>query len=387
MTSREVIDNLLRGKQSDRVGVMEFHWFDTLATWVEQGYPLRAVYKEAGERRWCDDGTTVPAETAGEYLEPVPPWLHFGLDLAVDGGINIRPIHDCDELLEESDEWEVRRDGCGAALKHWKHKSGTPEHIGYRMTTREIWEQEYRPHLLQLDPGRIAVETTRKSIAEKKAANVWTTLGDCFVWDQARRSMGDVTLGYALLLDPEWIHDHNRVYTDFFTIHFPYMFEHIGMPSGIWLSEDLGYKNGLFASPLVLRELIFPYYKDLIDFFHGYDLPVILHSCGSIAAAMPLIVEAGFDGLHAMERKAVDNDPFAFAEKYGDHLVFLGGLDARILETNDKEIIRHEVSVYVEGMKARGARLVFGSDHSISTRVRYDSYLYALQVYREHMLY
>jgi uroporphyrinogen decarboxylase len=222
-------------------------------------------------------------------------------------------------------------------------------------------------------------------LAEKKAAQVWTSLGDFFVWEQARRSMGDVTLYEALLLDPEWIHDHNRVYTDFFKTHFACMFEHIGMPDGIWLSEDLGYRNGLIASPRVLRELIFPYYKELVAFFHGYGLPVVLHTCGSIAAAMPLIVEAGFDGIHAMERKALDNDPFTFAEEYGDDLTFFGGLDARILETNDKEIIRREVSDYVEGMKARGARLVFGSDHSISTRVRYESYLYALQIYREHM--
>ena len=38
-------------------------------------------------------------------------------------------------------------------------------------------------------------------------------------------------------------------------------------------------------------------------------------------------------------------------------------------------------------MKARGARLVFASDHSISPNTHYDSYRYALEVYREHMWY
>ena len=58
-----------------------------------------------------------------------------------------------------------------------------------------------------------------------------------------------------------------------------------------------------------------------------------------------------------------------------------------MFETNDKDIIRREVTSYVEGMKARGARLVFASDHSISTNTRYQSYLYGLEVYREHMTY
>ncbi len=88
-----------------------------------------------------------------------------------------------------------------------------------------------------------------------------------------------------------------------------------------------------------------------------------------------------------MERKARDNDPFVFADKYGDRLAFVGGLDARVFESNDNEIIRREVTAYIEGMKARGARLIFASDHSISTNTRYVSYRYALQVYREHMMY
>jgi uroporphyrinogen decarboxylase len=177
------------------------------------------------------------------------------------------------------------------------------------------------------------------------------------------------------------------VYTDFFKQAFIYLFEKVGLPDGIWIYEDLGYKNGLFASPKVLSELIFPYYKELVDFFHGYNLPVVLHSCGSTAQALPLIVDAGFDALNPMERKAKDNDPFIFAEKYGDKLAFIGGLDTRVFETNDREIIRREITAYIEGMKARGARLVFASDHSISTNTRYDTYLYALDVYREHMMY
>ena len=151
--------------------------------------------------------------------------------------------------------------------------------------------------------------------------------------------------------------------------------------------EDLGYKNGLFASPRVLAELIFPYFTEIVDFFHSYDLPVVLHTCGSTAAALPMIVAAGFDGLHPMERKAKDNDPFVFAEKYGDKLTFIGGLDVRVFETNDRDIIRREVTHYIDVMKARGARLVFASDHSVPPTVRYDTYRYIVDVYREQMLY
>jgi uroporphyrinogen decarboxylase len=388
MNSKEVVDALLRKGKPERVGLMESPWGDTLAAWVQQGYPTHKVYKEVGEKRWREDGKQEEVTVAGEYVEPVPPWQHFGFDLVgVGPALDVMPLRGVSELIEENEEWEVRRNGAGAALKYWKHKSGTPEHIDFLMTSREVWERDYRPHLLELDPQRVDLRAVRKNMANAAPYGVWMFFGQLFIWELMRQSMGDVTMYESLVLDPAWIHDYNRVYTDFYKRHYAYIFEQVGLPHGCWLYEDLGYKNGLFASPKVLRELIFPYYKEMVDFFHSYDLPVVLHTCGSTAEAMPLIVEAGFDAVNPMERKALNNDPFVFAEKYGDKIAFIGGLDARVLETNDKEIIKKEVAAYIEGMKARGARLVFHSDHSLSTNVRYESYLYAVQIYREHMMY
>lgn len=388
-TSCDIVDSLLRGKKAERVALHDSPWGDTMAAWVEQGYPLRTAYKEVGEDHWQrSDGRGVETTVAGYYEEPVPPWEHFGYDMVGIGPwFDIQPLRDHTEMVEETDEWEVKRNGSGAALKYWKHKSGTPEHIDFRMVTRDIWERDYRPYLLSLDPARCDLPEMRKYMAEATAAQKWTHYGHMFIWELMRQSMGDVTLYESLLLDPDWVHDYCRVYTDFYKMHFAYMIEQVGKPNGIWIYEDMGYKNGLFASPKVLEELIFPYYTELVAFFHSYDLPVVLHSCGSTAAALPLIVAAGFDALNPMERKALNNEPFVFAEKYGDHLAFVGGLDARVFETNDKDIIRREVAYYIDGMKARGARLVFASDHSISPNTHYDSYLYAVEVYREHMMY
>jgi hypothetical protein len=75
------------------------------------------------------------------------------------------------------------------------------------------------------------------------------------------------------------------------------------------------------------------------------------------------------------------------ADRYADRLVFIGGLDARILESGDRELIRTEVGGFIDGMKERGARLVFGSDHSLSTNIDYDDFRFALDVYREHQAY
>ena len=388
MNSRTTVDALLRKKKYEYIPLRDGPWGDTINAWVRQGYPTHMVHKKVGETYWQIDGSSPEVTVEGEYEEPVPAGDVFNYDMTGAGiGVDWVPKLGYSELLQETDDWAIRRNGAGAAYKYWKRKSGTPEHIDFLMNSREVWERDYRPFLLELDPRRVNMVDGRVNYAKAVASGKWMEMGNMFVWEGMRQAMGDVNLYTSLALDPGWIHDHNRVYTDFYKRHYAYIFEQVGKPDGIWLYEDLGYNKGLFASPKLLRELIFPYYRELVDFFHSYDLPVILHSCGSTYQALPMIVDVGFDALNPMERKAEGNDPFVFAEKYGDKLAFIGGLDARVFESNDRDTIKREVTYFIEGMKARGARFVFSSDHSISYNTHYDSYLYALEVYREHMLY
>ena len=362
-TSREVVDNLLRNKPAERVGLFDGPWSDTLRKWVEQGYP------------------------ADEEGNPADAVDHFGFDMGgVGGWFDTMPLRGVAEVLEETDEWKITRNGAGAAFKNWKNKSGTPEHIDFRMTSREVWDRDYRPHLLEVDRERVNIEDAKKNLAKRREQGLWAFYGHLFIWEDMRASMGDVCMYESLLLDPDWIHDYNRVYTDFFKAHYKLLLDEAGIPDGIWIYEDLGYSNGLFCSPGILEELVFPYYKELVDFFHSYDLPVVFHACGGIEEALPLIVAAGFDALNPMEVKA-GCDTLRFAGRHADRLAFVGGLDARVLESGDRGLIRREVTKLVEGMKALGARYVYGSDHSVSTNVAYADFQYAIEVYREHMVY
>ena len=273
-------------------------------------------------------------------------------------------------MLEETEEWKIERNGAGAVFKRWKNKSGTPEHIDFRMTSREIWERDYRSYLLTPDRERLGLELVKQLYDDWKDKDVWKAYGHMYIWETARMSMGDVCLFESLALDPEWIHDYNRVYTDFYKEHYRILIEEIGKPDVIWIYEDLAYKNGLFCSPSILENLIFPYYKEIVDFFHAYDLPVVFHCCGKMEEALPLIVDAGFDALNPMEVKA-GCDVLKFAEKYGDRLAFIGGFDARILESGDRDLIRKEVTRLIKGVKSIGARYFFGSDHSLSPNVEF----------------
>lgn len=380
---KQVIDSLMRGKSAERIGLIGSPWQDTYVKWVHQGYPTRLVNKQVGDTYWdSHDGNWYDVETPGDYQEPIPAWEVFDYDmLGVSPWFEFEPIRNHKVVVDETDEWAVYENGAGAHLKYWKHKMGTPEHIAFKMTTREVWEKDYRQHIIDFDPMRFDLRKMKDAYQKGINANRWVHMGHMFVWEGMRQSMGDITLYESLLLDPGWVQDYNRVYTDFFKKAFRFMFEQIGLPHGIWLYEDLGYKNGIFASPRVFKNLIFPYYAEMVEFFHSFDLPVVLHSCGSVAQAMPLIIDAGFDALNPIERKADNNDPFIFAEQYGGRLAFIGALDVRVLETNDKQVIQTETQHLLEGMKSRNARFVFCEDHSLPPTIRLDSYYWMLDTY------
>lgn len=105
---------------AERMGIHDSPWSDTLRKWAdEEGYPRDA------------EGN------------PVSAMEHFGFDLqGVGGWFDKLPIRGHSEVVDETDEWSITRNGAGAALKYWKHKSGTPEHIDFRMTSRRTWDRD-----------------------------------------------------------------------------------------------------------------------------------------------------------------------------------------------------------------------------------------------------
>lgn len=359
MTSRERVQALLRHETPDQMGLFDHFWPETIRDhWLAQGFP---------------------ADTSPED--------YFGYDMRFAGGwLDTTPLRGTQETVEETEECILLRQGNGAVMRYWKHKSGTPEHVDFDCVTPARWEAIYKPPLLVLDPTRVDVDGMRKSIAAAHAQETFCCYGGLFVFELLRSTLGDVVMMESLALEPEWIEDFCRTYTDFYIKHLTYLFDEAGQPDGAFIYEDLGYNKGLFCSPTMYRELIMPFHRELFSFFHNRDMPVILHSCGDTTEAVPLLIEAGIDCLQPMEVKA-GMDVVALAGQFGDRLSFMGNLDVRVLESGDRAAIEAEVGGKMEALKARGASYFFHTDHSVSPNVSLASYQYAIDVYHAHKAY
>ncbi len=358
MTGRERLTAILAGDVPDQVALYEHFWGETLRdAWLPQGFP------------------------AGQSPEQF-----FDYDLTSIGwDVDTRPFRRDAELLEEDDELRLTRDGFGATLRQWKHKSGTPEHIAYDCVSPRVWRERYREPLLTLDLARIDREGLPQRLAAARNGHRFAVYGNMFCFELLRAILGNVCMLESFLLEPAWIHDFCRVYTDFYCRHYDWIFGEIGKPDGMFIYEDLGFANGPFMSPALYRELVMPYHRELVGFFHDHGLPAILHTCGDVRQLFDDIVDTGWDCLQPMEAK-VGNHVLAYADRVrerGLKLGFMGNIDVTVLASNDRERIRAEIEHKVKGLVERGVGYCFHSDHSIPPSVDLATYTCAVEVMRQ----
>ena len=107
-----------------------------------------------------------------------------------------------------------------------------------------------------------------------------------------------------------------------------------GRLDAVLIGNDFGTQTGLIVSPEALREFVFPGTKKLVEQAKSYGLKVIHHSCGSIEAIIPDLIELGVDVIHPIQALAKNMDPQLLKDKYSDKVSFCGGVDAQYLLVN-----------------------------------------------------
>jgi uroporphyrinogen decarboxylase len=92
---------------------------------------------------------------------------------------------------------------------------------------------------------------------------------------------------------------------------------------------------------------------------------------------MPQLAAAGIDCLQPVEVKA-GMDLLRLKRAFGERLTFIGGMDARVLVSNDLDLVRRELEDKVPGAMA-GSGYVLQVDHSVSNQVNYETYTYFVE--------
>jgi uroporphyrinogen decarboxylase len=353
ITAKERIACILARRPTDRIGLFEHFWSDTQKAWAAQGH-IRE----------------------DENLSD-----HFGYDLELCWPLNM--VADLDfvpQVIEETAETKLVRDGNGALLRQHKLHDATPEHVDFLVKDRAGWEEHIKP-ILRPDPRRIdfaAYRRARAHAAEKGLFFCWSGVN---VFEIMKDVTGHEYMLMGMALDPDWVRDMVDTYARLVLQLQEMLFAQEGWPDGIWYYEDMGFKQRPFMSPTMYREILQPGHTLTFSLARAHKLPVIVHSCGFVEPLVPGLLESGMNCLQVIEIKA-GMDLLKLHRTFRDRLSFMGGIDVRALYTNDRAIIEKELVGKVPEVK-QGFGYVLHSDHSIPNTVTYETYRWFLDRGRE----
>jgi uroporphyrinogen decarboxylase len=348
MTGIERINNILHRKPVDRIGAFEHFWGDTRQVWTKEGHI-----------------------SEDEDLAE-----HFNFDMILQPAIKLVADVDFEPVVvEETEETILTRDGNGALLRRHKLHASTPEHVDFTVKDRAGWEEHIK-HLLTPDRKRINFEGYRNAKKKAREQNRFFLLSGVNVFELMHPVCGHEYMLTGMALDPDWVKDMVNTYSQLIIDLQSILFEEEGYPDGIWFYEDMGFKERPFMSPAMYKEIVKPGHIKTFDFAHSKNLPVIIHSCGYVDPLVPGLMEAGMDCLQVIEVKA-GMDLLKLYKLYGDDLSFMGGIDVRVLYTNDKALVDKELEEKIPEVKKKFGYILH-SDHSIPNTVNYETYKYFL---------
>lgn len=135
--------------------------------------------------------------------------------------------------------------------------------------------------------------------------------------------------------------------------------------------DDLGMMNAPFMSPATYRQLFKPRHAALTDYVRKHTgMKTYLHSCGSIHALLPDLIEAGFEVINPVQTNCANMDPATLKKEFGKDVTFWGGGcdTAGVLNRATPKQVRKHVLERLE-IFAPGGGFVFNTVHNILPEV------------------
>jgi uroporphyrinogen decarboxylase len=182
-------------------------------------------------------------------------------------------------------------------------------------------------------------------------------------------SFGMETALMNMVSNPELVEAVDKKIVDFFLRANEAFYKAVCGPGGsarkggrrlhaVLIGDDVGTQRGLLVSPALIRRFVIPGCRALVEQAHSYGLKVIYHSCGSVADAIPDMIEAGVDAIHPIQALAAGMDAAGLRARYGDRVSFCGGVDTQ-------QLLVHGTPEDVKG-KVRELRALFPTGLIIS---------------------
>jgi len=134
-----------------------------------------------------------------------------------------------------------------------------------------------------------------------------------------------------------------------------------------FFGNDFGTQRGLFVSPDCFGRLLREPLKRFYDLAHRYGCKVMQHSCGSVRAILPWLIEDGVDVLNPIQVRAAGMDLPSLVAEFGGRIAFHGGVDTQqTLPFGTPEDVRAQVRSYRDLTRDHGGYVLCSSQDLIA---------------------
>jgi uroporphyrinogen decarboxylase len=141
----------------------------------------------------------------------------------------------------------------------------------------------------------------------------------------------------------------------------------------VWHADDMAYRTGLMVSPRLLRQHVFPFYREMNDICWANDTLPVFHSDGDMNSLIDDIVAAGFCAFNPVEPLAMDIR--ALKKRVQGKLALIGNVDLSYTLTRGTPAeVEAEVRDLIRDL-APGGGYVLSSANSIPDYVPWENFL------------
>jgi uroporphyrinogen decarboxylase len=245
-----------------------------------------------------------------------------------------------------------------------------PYALEYAETVEQVKEDPYWP-----DPEKDwSVEGQRKLAREIEEADYAVSCcpglpGGIFEYGMYRR--GFTKLIEDMVLRPKIAEAVLDKILDIYLVLFRRTLDEIGDYCAIVITgDDLGSQRRGLINLDLYRRFVKPREKVLFDLIHSKTKgKLYFHSCGNIDVYIPDLIEIGVDVLNPVQPECPDMHLEDLKKKYGDKLVFCGGLGSQhIIPRGSIDDIYAEVKRAIKA-GASGGGYIAGPGHTIQPDV------------------
>lgn len=349
---------------------------DTYA--ITPGAPLfRKEFGFFSLERWYAGGLDPEADLAKEFFFDPPGNLylsHLGWCEA-----EFVPAFE-EKVIETHGDYEIVQDVAGRHILFFKgRRSGfMPEYLSHPVKDWKSWEENVKWRLDPKTPERY--NDLEKRMAEAQAAaaqGLMISQNMIGGYMYLRSLIGPAELLLMFYENPELIHDCMKSWFELADAVTAACQRFVTLDE-IYIAEDICYNRSSLISPDMIREFLFPYYRQLIENIRKRQLDknrklyIHIDTDGFSDAVIPVYREIGTNAMSPFE-VAANCDVVRTGKAYPD-LFIMGGIDKRVLASTREEI-RSYVTSILPVMRERGGYIPT-CDHGVPEEVSLDNYRY-----------